>query len=570
MPDMSRRLAIGVVLPCRRPLKRPLGQRHETPSSGCGWSLRATAVLPCFLFVIPAALATAQGIRFERSFPGIEFVHQHGGSGQYYMPETMGSGVVIFDFDQDGDQDVLLLSSGPLRGFEGPARPSQLFRNDAGAFEPHAGGLEIGTYAMGAVAADLDGDTVPDLVVTGFGATELHFGEGSGQFTRGPDLPSPPSWSASAALDDIDRDGDLDLYVTHYVNFSYDNNPICGVKERGLRSYCHPNVYEGLQDRLYENVGQGTFVDRTTELGIGVANGNGLGVAFGDIDLDGSREIYVANDMTPNFMFQRSGVTKPFEEVALLTGTALSGQGTAEAGMGVAFDDLDGDGLPDIVTTHLDQQTNAVYGNTPAGVFVDRRYSSKLAEPSLPFVGFGVAVADLDHDGHADLVIANGHIVHNVEAHERGTSFRQPNQIFRGLGDGTFALERDAGLDVVESSRGAALGDLDGDGDLDLVINNSNAAAEVYRNLHSGAGSLQVVAEKGGRPDFGTRVRVTTGKRSRSRELRAGSSYLSQSQAAAHFGAAGESEATVDLVWSDGSRSRYVGMPAGRTLRIRR
>ncbi|MEE2776412.1 MAG: CRTAC1 family protein [Acidobacteriota bacterium] len=511
-------------------------------------------------------------IRFEVAADwGIDFTHQNGASGAFYMPETMGSGVAIFDYDSDGDQDVLLLSSGPMPGFNGSPVASTLFRNDRSGFIAVTAGLDIADYAMGVTAGDVDNDGNPDLYITAFGRNQLFVGTGNGSFEeRNFAHTVESSWSASASFDDLDLDGDLDLYVTRYVDFALDDNQICGIKERGLRSYCHPHVYRGIADTFFENLGQGVFADRSEHFGFTGARGNGLGVIFGDTDGDGLRDVYVANDMGPNFLF-RSTRDQPatFEELALLSGAALSNDGTPEAGMGVDMGDLDGDGLEDLITTHLDGQTNAVYGNTPAGVFVDRRFVSRLAEPSLPKVGFGVSIADLDLDGFNDVLVANGHIIHNVGKYNRGTTFRQQNQVFRNLGQGVFEEETGAGLLVVESSRGSALGDLDGDGDLDVVINNSNARAEVYRNLQAGAGWLHVEPRGSGRYDVGARVTVSRGSVSWMKETRSASSYLSQSQSVASFGLGDREQIdTLQIRWSGGRTSRYHGLAGNRRIRI--
>lgn len=536
------------------------------------FGVRILATVPRLVLLLLTAPGGAQNAFEPADDWGIDFVHQHGGTGAFYMTETMGSGAAVFDFDGDGDRDVLLLSSGPTPEFEGAPAPSQLFRNDAGRFVPWRGTPSIEGYPMGAAVGDVNGDGVLDLVVTTFGPDQLFLGTAEGTFVPTL-LPTEPSWGTSAAFDDVDGDGDLDLYITRYVDFDYDNNKLCGIKERGLRSYCHPNVYGGLDDVFFTNDGQGNFSDRTKEAGFGSASGNGLGVIFSDLDGDGLRDLYVANDMTANYQFMNSPAGS-FEELALLFGTALSNDGAPEAGMGVAAGDLDGDGRMDLITTHLDQQTNAVYGNTGTGVFVDRRFVSKLAEPSLPKVGFGVSIEDFDLDGDNDVFVANGHIIHNVEDYERGTTFKQPNQLFLNGGDGVFTESGTSGLDVVESSRGSATGDLDGDGDLDLVINNSNARAEVYRNLATGHW-IALEPRWRSRVDVGARVTLRGGAGAAARtqvsEVRSGTSYLSHSDSVATFGLGEDpGEPVVELTWSDGRKQTFRGLPADRRIVVRR
>jgi hypothetical protein len=508
---------------------------------------------------------------------GIGFRHHQGFSGEFFMVESMGSGVVIFDYDADGDEDLLLVDGGVTPGYAGEKPASVLYRNDGGGrFVDVTGdsGLVVAGYGTGATAGDVDGDGDFDLYITAFGPNQLFRNNGDGGFTDittvagvsgGADM-----WSMSAAFADVDRDGDLDLYVTNYVQFAWDNNPICGLMSKGLRSYCHPDVYEGLPDRFFRNRGDGTFVDDTDAAGFASANGKGLGVVFGDLDLDGWTDLYVANDMTANYLFRnrRDGT---FEELGLLSGTAFSDLGRPESGMGVELGDLDDDGLPDIIVTHLDMQTTAVYGNTSDGLFRDRRYESNLAEPSLYRVGFGIVLADFDQDRDLDAVIANGHIVHNVELWEKGTTYRQRNQIFTNEGGGHFREELDVGFDAVRASRGMAAGDLDGDGDLDLVVNNLDEEPEVYENVFSPAGNwLQIDLDHQGQNRFGIGARVTIemAKQSQRREVRTASSYLSQNALGVHFGL-GEaaSISALRIVWPDGRRQMLRRSPAGRRLR---
>ncbi|HVS62280.1 MAG TPA: CRTAC1 family protein [Thermoanaerobaculia bacterium] len=509
---------------------------------------------------------------------GIEFRHRHGGTGEFYMPETMGSGVVLFDFDSDGDLDVLLVDSGTLPLGSGEPSRTALYRNDGARFVEIAAeaGLEVTGYGMGAVPGDVDGDGDLDLYVTAYGANQLFLNRGNGTFTDATEGAGvgDPLWSSSAAFGDFDRDGDLDLYVANYVDFSVDRNETCGKKELGLRSYCHPNVYRGLPDRYYRNRGDGTFEDASLAAGVGVARGNGMGVVASDLDDDGWLDLYVANDMTANLLYRNRG-DGAFEEIAMLAGAALSDRGEPEAGMGVAAEDLDGDGRIDLMTTHLDRQPNALYGNAGAGLFVDRRFSSGIAEPSLPYVGFGVVMEDLDSDGDLDIVVANGHIIHDMRLVTGKASYRQPNQVFLNRGSGQMVENAEAGLSRVESSRGLAAGDLDGDGDLDLVVNNSDAAAEVYENLGPSGRFLRFALESerdANRFAVGARVEVrpSGGKRSQAREVRAGGSYQSASPLDLHFGLGDSAAATVHIRWPEGARVELRDVPADRRIVLRR
>lgn len=538
------------------------------------------------LMVVAAAwLVTAPAaaeLRFREASEawGLAFRHHHGGSGELYMVETMGSGVVIFDYDGDGDQDVFFVDNGRLPGYEGEEPRSVLFRNDGGVFVDvtERAGLRVAGYGMGATAGDVDGDGDLDLYVTAFGPNQLFRNQGDGTFldVTAEAGVGDPLVGASAAFADVDRDGDLDLYVANYVDFSLENNPICGNQARKIRTYCHPDAFNGVPDRFYRNRGDGTYEDATAEAGFAVPPGKGLGVLFTDFDLDGWPDLYVANDMTANFLFRNLGPGDQgevrFEEIGLLSGTAYSDRGNPEASMGIDVGDLKGDGGSEIMLTHMDDQTNALYSLAGSWIFTDRRYVSRLAEPSLGTVGFGVAFADFDHDGDLDVAVANGHIIHNIELFSDTTTYAQRNQLFENQGDGRFQEVDDSGLDLIRVSRGLAVGDLDGDGDLDLVINNSNDLAEVYENLSSGAGKwlqVELSAPAGNRHGIGARVTGEAGGRSRWREVRTASSFMSQNALPVHFGLG--AAAVVDRLtvrWPDGTVQVFEGLPANRSIRI--
>ncbi len=423
---------------------------------------------------------------------GLAFRHHHGGSGQRYMVETMVGGVVVFDYDTDGDSDAFFIDGGRLPGYQGEEPRSRLLRNDgtpaAGAGPRFAdvtarAGIVVPSYGCGGAAGDVDNDGDLDLLVTAFGPDVLFTNRGDGTFAPSRAGVEDPRWNASAAFADADADGDLDLYVAAYVDFALDNHKFCGAP--GERGYCHPDSYHGLVDRYYRNRGDGTFEDRTEAAGLGAAAEAGLGVVWSDLDDDGWPDLYVANDKDPNLLFRNRG-DGTFEDVSLLSGAAYGLNGAAEAGMGVEAADLDGDLRTDLVVTNFALETNAYYWNAGNLVFIDRRFQSGLAEPSLRNLGFGVAAADLDHDRDLDLIVANGHILDNAAELSPVKEYAQRNQLMENLGAGRFRERTDAGLDVVRVSRGLATGDLDGDGDLDLVIVNSNQVAEVYENVGAG------------------------------------------------------------------------------------
>ncbi len=522
--------------------------------------------------------ATASTLRFADVAAewGIDFRHRHGGSGERYMVETVVGGVVLFDYDLDGDVDVLFVDGGALPGYRGPEPRSRLYRNDGrGRFADvtAAAGLVSPEYGAGGTAGDVDGDGDLDLYLTAFGANRLLRSEGDGTFTdvTGSAGVGDPLWGAGAAFSDVDRDGDLDLYVANYVDFALDNHRFCGNEETGLRGYCAPRMYNGEPDHFYRNRGDGTFDDDTLRAGFGGAVEAGLGVAFGDLDDDGWPDLYVANDADPNFFFHNRG-DGTFEDQSLVSGTALSDQGEAEGGMGVDLGDVDGDGRLDIFVTNFEFESNALYRNLGQGLFVDERFAARLAEPSLAWLAFGVDLADLDNDGDLDVVIANGHILDNAPEFNELSSFAQRNQLFENLGGARFREVLDAGLDTVRVSRGLATGDLDGDGDLEIAIVNSDDVAEVWENRTEPGGRWLLVdlAGAGGNSHgVGARVAVRDGGRTQVEEVRAGSSYLSQSALTLHFGlgAAPVAEGDIEVAWPSGRRQR-LPLP-GRDLRLR-
>jgi len=518
-------------------------------------------------------------IRFQEvaSEWGLAFRHHHGGSGERYMLETMVGGVILFDYDGDGDVDVFFVDGGHLPGYRGEKPRSRLFRNEGqGRFVDvtDRAALELAGYGCGGTAGDVDGDGDLDLYLTAFGENALFRNQGDGTFHEvGRESGvADPLWSASAAFADVDRDGDLDLYVANYVDWGVDNNKFCGDRQTGVKGYCQPGVFNGLPDRLYRNRGEGVFVDEAETAGFESARNAGLGVAFADFDDDGWDDLYVANDLDPNFLFHNRG-DGTFEDISLLSGAAFSDTGQMEAGMGVELADLDGDGKIDIVVTNFALETNAFYRNIGDGLFIDSRFSSNIAESSLRYLTFGVAALDLDHDQDLDLAMANGHILDNAEELSAVGEYAQANQIMENLGGGRFRARMDVGADEVRVSRGLAYGDLDGDGDLDLVINNSNQVAEVYENLGGSVGGawleVDLLGSGGNTAGVGARLVGVAAGTEQVRQVRTASSYLSQNALTVHFGL-GEAEVVTELRlrWPTGRWQVLEQVPVNRRLWI--
>ncbi len=552
-------------------------------------SLATVGLLGMAMLASPAT-AGEPAFREATAAWGLEFHHNAGFSGRKYMVETMGGGVVLFDYDGDGDDDAFFVDGGVLPGYEGPAPRSRLLRNDAGSDGPRfvdvtgRSNIDFGGYGVGGVAGDVDNDGDLDLYITAFGSNELYLNPGDGGFRaagaeRGVD---DPRWSASAAFGDLDLDGDLDLYVVSYTDFSITNHKLCGLGGSGgngtvpaasRRGYCHPDMYNGVSDRLYRNDGHGFFIDATAESGLDGPAEAGLGVVIGDLDGDRWPDVYVANDKDPNLLFRSLGNGR-FEDESLLSGAAYDRGGAAEAGMGVELADLDGDGRQDLVVTNFALETNAFYRSAGGGVFLDRRFPSGLAPPSLQRLAFGVNALDADLDGDLDLFVANGHIQPEAKRIGEVGAYEQPNQLFENLGGGRFRERADAGLDTVRTSRGSAVADLDLDGDLDIVVVNSNQPSETHENRAEGGWFALGLSQgsSGNAGAVGAAVVLTADGRAQFRETRAGSSYLSQSTLTAFFGI-GEAD-LIERVTVRHSLERQPlvlrDLPVDRRVRLRR
>ena len=533
---------------------------------------RLSLGLPLLLCLFTESLH-GQAFRFRESSAewGLEFRHHHGGSGRRFMQETTAGGLILFDFDLDGDVDVFFVDGGRLPGYDGEPPRSQLFRNEGGGsfidFTLRSG-IEIDSYGFGGTAGDIDGDGDPDLYLTAYGPNYLFRNNGDGTFDEVTTAANVGGdyYSASAAFADTDRDGDLDLYVVNYLDYPIEDPKVCKDLKMGIVAFCHPTLFPGEHDRFYRNRGDGTFDDATEAVGLGSANGNGLGLAFADFDNDLWPDLYVANDSTPNFLFGNRG-DGTFEDQSLISGTAYGDRVVPEAGMGVAVADVDGNGFLDLFVTNYALETNALYRNFGSGLFADARHLYGIAEPSIIMLGFGATFADFDHDGALDLAIANGHIQDNIEIIHPGLSYRQRNQILLNDGSGRFLECLDCGLQLERVSRALATGDLDRDGDLDLVIVNANDMAEVYENSGSPPGNwlqLDLVGPSGSADAIGARLTLTTGDKKQTREIHTASSFQSQSEMTTHYGLGDASTIdNLEIAWPNGARQNLGGLRPG-------
>ncbi len=499
---------------------------------------------------------------------GAYFRHETGATGEKYMTETMGSGVVFFDYDADGDADLLFVNGGDPTGRRASSTSAAtLYRNDGhGSFTDVslAAGLEHIGYGMGATAGDYDNDGDADLYVTHYGPNFLFRNDGDGTFS---DVTTEAGvgnaqWSASATWADFDNDGHLDLYVTNYLDFSLTNNPNCSQRRDGnvIRAYCLPDAFRGVPDELYRNRGDGTFESAGSRAGIALPSGKGLGVVSLDYDHDGLLDLYIANDTMPNFFFRNRG-DLAFEELGLIAGVSYDADGNALAGMGVDRSDYDRDSDLDLFVTNFEGEANTLYRNEANGFFTDIAMRSGIGRPSLRRLGFGAVFADLDNDGLDDLIVANGHVLDNADVLQ-GSDYAQPNQVYHNDGGGIFSV---SDLDAVGVSRGLAVADWDGDLDLDLVISSSGGAPELLRNDTEGGASLRIrlVGRQTNRDGIGTVIKVG----SRRFESAAATSYLSQSENVVHIGLGDEgSIEEIHVTWPGGHEERRGPFDAGTTV----
>lgn len=498
---------------------------------------------------------------------GVDFQHQRALEQRYWFPEIMSGGAAWLDYDGDGDLDLYLVQGGELDANVGERPRNRLLRNDGVTFvdttEPSGTG-DPG-YGMGAAVGDFDGDGAVDLYVTNVGANVLYRNLGDGSFEEARAGVEDEGWGTSAAFLDYDRDGRLDLFLVNYVHWSPENEVECF--SGGVRDYCHPDRYSApARDRLFRNLGDGSFAEVGGESGIASAFGNGLGVAPIDFDRDGWTDLFVANDGTPNqlWMNRRDG---RFEERALVQGCAVNMAGAAEAGMGVAVGDVDGDGTTDLLLTHLRQETNTLYLNRD-GYCQDASGPSGLAAPSINRTGFGTALADFDHDGLLDLLVVNGRVGSGGERFVTDDPYAEPNQLFRGVGKGRFEELPVASVGRFDNSRAAALGDFDGDGAVDAAIVNNGGPARLLRNRSGRAGWVRVGFARGAGADvLGTDVRIEAGGEAQNRRLESAYSYCAANEASVHFGVATTGEIDeIQVQAPSGQTHRYRSMPIERVL----
>ncbi|HEV2314220.1 MAG TPA: CRTAC1 family protein [Candidatus Acidoferrales bacterium] len=513
---------------------------------------------------------------------GIDFRHDNAASSEKYLIETMGSGCGWIDYDQDGLLDLYLANGAATRLYK-PAHPlrSALYRNNGdGTFTDvtvRAGVGAEGLFGMGVAVGDYDNDGYPDLLVLGYGRCILYHNNGNGTFTdvtARAGVENAGRWASSAAWFDYDNDGHLDLLIANYIDWSPDRNFWCGDHGPGMRSYCHPDDYNGEAPTLFHNNGDGTFTDVSKQSGVGLKPGNGLGVVTFDYDNDGWQDIFIANDSMANFLFHnnRDGT---FREVGYLAGVAVSADGLPEAGMGTDAADTTEKGRMDLIVTHLDSQLARLYQNMGDGTFDDATLRSGLGYATFHMSGFGARFMDYDNDGAPDIFMANGHVLDNIQRYNASVHYAEPKLMFRNLGRGTFQnvseeLGRDFQLQRV--SRGAAIGDFDNDGDLDILVNNNGERPQLLRNDGGNANhwlEILLIGSRSNRDAVGARVKLSAGDLVLYEQRKGGMSYQSAHDPRLHFGLGKYSFVdALEVLWPSGAVTKLSGIQADRIIAI--
>lgn len=512
-------------------------------------------------------------VYFKRTV--LPMIVRNGAIGEKHQIETMIAGVAVFDYDGDGWPDIYITNgaTSPALHRRDPSFSNRLFRNNRdGTFTDvtATAGVGGGGYCMGVAVADYDNDGRLDLFVTGVRENFLYKNRGDGTFedvTAKAGLRGDGAWSIAAGWFDYDNDGRLDLFVVRYVVWDPSNEPYCGGRRPGYRTYCHPNHYAALPNALYRNQGDGTFRDVSRESGIGAHQGKGMGVAFGDYDQDGLLDVFVANDTAPNFLFHNLGNGK-LEDVALNKGVAYNGDGRAVSSMGADFRDYDNDGWEDIFVTALATESFTLFRNLRGAEFREVTQAARIAAPSLTLSGWSTGIYDFNNDGFKDIFTANSHANDNVELSSSLES-RQANSVFLNRGDGSFEWSP---LPDKAFYRGAAFGDFNRDGKIDVVVTRLNAEPLVLMNAtQSGNHWLQIRlrGRRGNRDGLGARIHVITASGSQWNRITTSVGYAGSSDPVAHFGLGRDGTVRlIEVEWPSGARSKTQNVSADRYLEI--
>ena len=544
------------------------------------WVPRGLPVAVLCLFAVPAESQEPRFVDVTEA-AGIDFVHENGAFGEKYLPETMGSGVAFFDADGDGDQDLLFVNSRRWPGHRTEPEPTAaLYRNRGdGTFEDATAGsgLDVPFYGMGVAIADYDADGDQDLYLTVLGPNRLLENTGGGVFREAPHAASvaDPGFSSVATWLDADGDGDLDLFLLNYVEWSIEEDIFCAL-DGVNKSYCTPESYNGASAILYRNDGAAGFTDVTREAGLFNPRGKGLGVAVLDFDADGLFDLAVANDTQPNYLYRNLGGGR-FEDAGVLSGIAFAENGAARGAMGIDASDYDGDGMPDLVIGNFSNEMVSLYHNEGVGFFIDQAPVSEIGRNSLLTLAFGAFFFDYDLDGRQDIFVANGHVENDIAAVQQRVSYRQAPHLFRNRGDGGFEEVTTGSPDLAQPmvARGAAFGDIDGDGDPDLAVSGNGGPARLFRNdggERNGWVGFRLRGGNSNRDGIGAKITVAIEDagmtRSETRVVKSATGYASQNQLEVVFGlGSGGRAVSAAVLWPSGARSE-VEAPAARRTHI--
>jgi hypothetical protein len=544
--------------------------------------MRLRSLWLSLLFLAVGVPAQNPPVRFTdiTAAAGIRFTHNNGAFGAKYLPETLGPGCAFIDYDNDGYPDILLVNGQNWSGHPATKSTLKLYHNNRnGTFtdvtvQAH---LNISLYGMGVAVGDYDNDGFDDIFITAVGQSRLFHNNGNGTFTDVTEkagLGGIREFSTAAAWVDYDRDGKLDLLVANYVQWTPEHDLRCSM-DGVHKSYCTPESYPGTSVRLWHNEGGGKFRDVTRAAGLWDPTSKSLGIAVLDFDGDGWPDLLIANDTQPNKLYRNNG-NGTFSETGVPAGIAFSEDGIARAGMGVDAADYDGSGRPGIIITNFSNQMMALYHNEGRGLFVDEAPRSAIGRASLLTLGFGCFFFDYDLDGWPDIFVANGHLDSDIERIQSRIRFRQPPHLFRNFGGGRFdEVTANSGPAFASPrvARGAAFADIDGDGDLDILITTNGGPALLFRNdggdrNHGLRIKLQGV--RANRDGIGAVARVRSGGRTQWQMMRSGSSYLSQSELVLTFGLGQQTKVdTVQIEWPSGAVDKLANVAADQTITIR-
>ena len=553
--------------------------------------------LLCFWFTL-VPLLTAQNTATASSAPGsgetfvdatqrlgVNFRYQASHTSRKYLLETMGAGVALFDYDNDGRLDMYLVNGAPLsdptpKGTVPQKTDSQywnrLYHQKAdGTFEDvtEKAGLEGTGYGMGVAVGDYDNDGFEDLYVTAYGGNKLYHNNRNGTFTDVTQKAGVGGggWSTSAAWVDLDRDGFLDLVVLRYLDWDFDD-VWCGEHKQGYRAYCHPDYFKPISPLVFHNNKDGTFTEVAQKIGLGKA-GKGLGIAIADYDRDGHIDFFVANDSMVEFLYHNKG-DGTFEDFGLASEVAVDTDGRTYAGMGVDFADYNNDGWPDIVVTDLANQRYALYQNNGDGSFSYSSNTAGIGQMTMAHSGWGVRFFDYDNDGWKDLLIAQGHDLDTIELNFPNLHYREPMLLARNTGRGFVDVSAQSGNIFRQGwvSRGMAMGDLDNDGRLDAVVTTNDGKIHVLHNetvTRNHWMLLKLVGHNSNRDAIGAEVKLVTASGPQYATVSTASSYLSASDKRVHFGLGQESTAQrIEIRWPGGIRQTLKDIPADQILQI--